>query len=146
MTTKALFDIGANTLAEVEAETLGNTLADVKVEAPLYALADTVAEVEAHTLLEMEPEKFGDTVADVEGIAYTIRQLKVDTLVGTLGDVWFRIRRLVKHWGTWRLRHWSQCFLTRYQRWWPRQSVETTCVEAEAPVKTEGDTVARVEA
>jgi len=40
-----------------------------------------------HTLAEMETEKFGDTVADVEGIAYTIRQLKADTLVETLSDV-----------------------------------------------------------
>ena len=35
----------------------------------------------AHTLAEMESEKFGDRVADVEGVAYTIRRLKVNTLV-----------------------------------------------------------------
>ena len=28
---------------------------------------------------------------------------------------------MAKHWQTWRLRHWSARFLTRYQRWWLRQ-------------------------
>ena len=28
---------------------------------------------------------------------------------------------MAKHWETWRLRHWSARFLTRYQRWWLRQ-------------------------
>ena len=40
-----------------------------------------------HKLAEMEPEKFGDTVAYVEGIAFTIGQLKADTLIDTLGHV-----------------------------------------------------------
>jgi len=34
----------------VEAETLGNTLVDVKAEALLYALANMVAELKAETL------------------------------------------------------------------------------------------------
>ena len=50
--TEALIDALADTLAEVEAETLGDTLADVKAEALLHALAGTVAEVEAETPYE----------------------------------------------------------------------------------------------
>ena len=40
----------------------------------------------AHTLVEMELQKLGDTFAYVEGNACTIRQLKAETLVNTLGD------------------------------------------------------------
>ena len=50
--TEALIDALADTLAEVEAETLGDPLADVKAEALLHALAGTVAEVEAETPYE----------------------------------------------------------------------------------------------
>ena len=59
--TEALFDSEVDTLAEMEAETPGNTLADVKVGAPLSALADTLAEVVAETL--------GDTLPDVKAEA-----------------------------------------------------------------------------
>ena len=45
--TDALIDSPAETLVGVEAETLGDTLANVTAEALLYALADTLAEVEA---------------------------------------------------------------------------------------------------
>ena len=41
----------------------------------------------AYKLAETEPMKFDDTLADVEGIAYTIRWLKADTVVDTLGYV-----------------------------------------------------------
>ena len=41
----------------------------------------------AYTLAETEPRKIDEYLVDVEGIAYTIRQLKADTLVDTLGDV-----------------------------------------------------------
>ena len=52
-----------------------------------------------------------------------------------------------KHWATCRPRNWSTSFLTRYQRWWPRQYADTlTCVEAGAQVKTEADTDAGVKA
>ena len=40
-----------------------------------------------YTLAETEPIKIGDTLSYVEGIAYTIRLLKANTLVDTLVDV-----------------------------------------------------------
>ena len=40
----------AYTLAQVKAETLGDTLDDMKAEAPSYALAESVEEVKAETL------------------------------------------------------------------------------------------------
>ena len=43
--TEALFDSVAVTLAEMEAQTPGDTLADVKVDTPLSALGDTLSEV-----------------------------------------------------------------------------------------------------
>jgi len=52
---------------------------EVEAAALLHALT--------HTQAEIETEKIGDTVADVEGIAYTMGQLKVGTLVDTLGNV-----------------------------------------------------------
>ena len=63
----------------------------MQAEALLNALANTQA--------EMPPEKFGETVADFKGIAYTIRELKANTLVDALRDC--------------RPRHWS----TRWLRW-----------------------------
>ena len=45
--TQALIDSPAETLVGAEAETLGDTLANVRFEALRYALADTLAEVEA---------------------------------------------------------------------------------------------------
>ena len=41
----------------------------------------------AYALAETKPMEIDDTFADVEGIAYTIRWLKADTVVDTLGDV-----------------------------------------------------------
>ena len=49
--------------------------------------AEVLLDVLAYKLAETEPMKFDDTLADVEGIAYTIRWLKADTVVDTLGDV-----------------------------------------------------------
>ena len=49
--------------------------------------AEVLLDVLANTLAETEPMKIDDTLADVEGIAYTIRWLKADTVVDTLGDV-----------------------------------------------------------
>ena len=46
----APIDPVAHTLAEVKAETLGDTLPDVKAEALPYALAGSVGEVKAETL------------------------------------------------------------------------------------------------
>ena len=63
----------ADTLAEMEAGTLGDTLVDVEVEALVDALAERLAEVEAEIL--------GDTLADVEVEAL------VDTLPDTVGEV-----------------------------------------------------------
>ena len=45
--TKVLVDAVPHKLAESEVEELRETLADLKAEALLYALSDTVAEVEA---------------------------------------------------------------------------------------------------
>ena len=45
--TEVLVDAVAQKLAEWEVEVLGETLAYLKAEALLYALSDTVAEVEA---------------------------------------------------------------------------------------------------
>ena len=54
------------------------TKVEVEAEALLEALA--------HSLAEMQPQKLGDTLAYVEGNAFTIRQLKAETLVNTLGN------------------------------------------------------------
>ena len=56
-------------LLEVEAKTLGDTLADVNAEALLCALADAVAEVEGKTLhkSDMKVEVLDDTVEKVGG-------------------------------------------------------------------------------
>jgi len=68
------------------------------------ALLDTLA----YTRAEIEPEKFGDTLADVEGIAYTMRQLKAATLVDTLSNVKaeplvaeMEAETLAPHWAMW---------------------------------------------
>ena len=47
--TEVLFDSVAERLAEMEAETPGNTLADVKVETPLSALGAPLDEGEPNT-------------------------------------------------------------------------------------------------
>ena len=52
MVSEALIDALADMLAKVEAETLGNTLAELRNEALPYDLANTVAEVEDRTLYE----------------------------------------------------------------------------------------------
>ena len=49
--------------------------------------AEGLVDALAYTLAEMEPETFANTVADVEGIGYTTRHLKANTLFDTLGDV-----------------------------------------------------------
>ena len=48
--TKALIDASADTLTEVQTETLGDTSTYVKAEGLLHTLADTVIEVQAKTL------------------------------------------------------------------------------------------------
>lgn len=48
--TKALLDSFADTVAEVQTKTLGETSTDVKAEGLLYAFADTVAEVQAQSI------------------------------------------------------------------------------------------------
>ena len=48
--TKALSDAFADTVAEMETKNLGETSTDVKAEELLYALADTVAEVQAQAI------------------------------------------------------------------------------------------------
>ena len=49
--------------------------------------AEVLLDVLAYALAETEPMKIDDTLADVEGIAYTIRWLKADTDLDTLGDM-----------------------------------------------------------
>ena len=49
--------------------------------------AETLVDALSYALAEMKLETFGNTVADVEGIGYTIRQLKGNTLFDTLGEV-----------------------------------------------------------
>ena len=66
--TEALFGSVADTLAEIEAEKPGDTLADVKVETPLSALGDTLSYVEAKT------------------IGYTLPDVKAETIVAFLAD------------------------------------------------------------
>ena len=96
----------AATLAEMKAKTIDATLHYFQSEALTDMRAETLqevsasifphielwcreVEVEAEVLLNvhLEPMKIDDTLADVEGIAYTIRWLKADTVVDTLGDV-----------------------------------------------------------
>ena len=48
---------------------------------------------------------------------------------------------MAKHWATWRPRHWSKRFLTR-----KTTANSLTCVKAGKSVKTEADTLVRVEA
>ena len=48
--TKALIDASADTLAEVQTETPGDTSTNVKPERLLHTLTDTVTEVQAETL------------------------------------------------------------------------------------------------
>ena len=80
--TEALFDSEADTLAEMEAETPGNTLADVKVGAPLSALANTLAVVEA-----------GDTLPDVKAeaivaiLADTVEEAKRETHTNKVANI-----------------------------------------------------------
>ena len=65
---EALIDAQADILAKVEAETLGNTLAELWNDALLYALCNTIAEVEDRTLYEtlsnVKPETLFETLDD----------------------------------------------------------------------------------
>ena len=63
MISEALIDALANMLAKVEAETLGNTLAELRNEALPYDLANTVAEVEDRTLYETLVEALNNALA-----------------------------------------------------------------------------------
>ena len=69
--TEAVVAAVGGKLLEVEAKTLGDTLADVNAEALLCAQADAVAEVEAKTLhlrlSDIKVEVLDDTVAKVGG-------------------------------------------------------------------------------
>ena len=47
---KAVLDTLANTLAELEDVTLGDTLGDLQAEARVNTVADTVSDIEAETL------------------------------------------------------------------------------------------------
>ena len=65
---KSLIDALAETLTEVEADTLGDASTDVNPEGLLHALADTVGEVEAETLYktlnDIKAEKLVDALDD----------------------------------------------------------------------------------
>ena len=81
-------------------DTLSDTLAKVKAEAHFDTLAETIAHVDAKTL--------GDTLGHEETKALDVR------LPGTLADE--KAKQFLPQWATWRPRHWSKQWLTRYQR------------------------------
>ena len=86
---RPLVDRLADTLAEVEAETLGDRLGELEAEPLVDRLADTLAEVEAETLgdrlgeLEAEPlvDRLADTLAEVEAEALGDRLGELEQLV-----------------------------------------------------------------
>lgn len=80
-------------------DTLSDTLAKVKAEAHFDTLAETIAHVEAKTL--------GDSLGHGETKALDV------ILPGTLADE--KAKQFLPHWATWRSRHWSKHWLTRYQ-------------------------------
>ena len=58
----------------MEAETLSDTLANVRAEALLHALADTGAEVEAEALYVLKPYAEVETLNEVESVALAYTQ------------------------------------------------------------------------
>ena len=59
----------------MEQETLSVTLANVRAEALLYALADTGAEVEAKALYVLKPYAEVETLSEVEAVALAYTQV-----------------------------------------------------------------------
>ena len=70
MMTEALIAALGDTLAEVEAETLGDTMDNEKPEELLHSLAETVAEIEAETLYKTRSDIKAETL--VEGLHDTL--------------------------------------------------------------------------
>lgn len=58
----------------MKAETLRDTLANVKAEALLHALADTGAEVEAETFYVLKPYAEVEALNEVEAVALVYTQ------------------------------------------------------------------------
>ena len=58
----------------MEAETLSDTLANVRAEALLYALADTGGEVEAEALYVLKSYAEVETLNEVEAVALVYTQ------------------------------------------------------------------------
>ena len=58
----------------MEAETLSVTLANVRAEALLYALADTGAEVDAEVVYLLKPYAEVETLNEVEAVALAYTQ------------------------------------------------------------------------
>ena len=58
----------------MEAETLRDTLANVRAEALLHALVDTGAEVEAETFYVLKPYAEVETLNEVEAVALVYTQ------------------------------------------------------------------------
>ena len=58
----------------MEAETLSDTLANVRAEALLHALADTDSEVEAEALYVLKPYAEVETLNEVEAVALVYTQ------------------------------------------------------------------------
>ena len=58
----------------MEAETLRDTLANVRAEALLHALADTGPEVEAETFYVLKPYAEVETLNEVEAVALVYTQ------------------------------------------------------------------------
>ena len=58
----------------MEAETLRETLANVRAEALLHSLADTGAEVEAETFYVLKPYAEVETLNEIEAVALVYTQ------------------------------------------------------------------------
>lgn len=85
----------ADTLAEMEAETRGDKLADVQVKAPLSSLGDTLAEVEAETLGDILPDVTAEVI--VAFLADTVEGEYGETYTNKLANKKGRDTRQVRH-------------------------------------------------
>lgn len=84
MNAEALLDTLANTLVEVQDETLVASRGDMEAEAVVVALADTLVEVEANT--------FVYTMSMVDTLAQTLTEVKAKELVHKLADTLAKVK------------------------------------------------------
>ena len=113
----------ADTLADVETETLGDSMGDVETKALIVTLPDTLPDKEVetvfNTLSNVEAEALVDTLADTPEVGSK-------TLSSRLFDVEHQAvvfalecmvaetpTQLVTHLAMWTPRHWSKRWLTR---------------------------------